>query len=559
MSQSVLPGVLRYTWFRMAWPSPSPSDAEATDPPLLKENSRVRSFSANGFTYPEVRVFFRPRPKLEEFPNDPAPLPLLVLVHGLGGSVAQFAPLLTSLTNHSSCLAVDLPGCGRSSFEPQHWDAYKTGALANLLETVIDEYRDKERGQGVIFIAHSMGTAIAARLANKGGQHVTELPSYVLGLIGICPVAGPFPREKTATARKLLWIPTLVFDIWRWWDQRGGPQSASVSRFVGPEADITVRELQNKFNKQSRTPVFRRMAWGSLPTYIGSEPQDGLFGEPAWAGLDIPVFLIGAEKDAVTPPSEVDKIASLLNSKGSLMVTNGSKSSGTLGESAAPIIPSAEPTDRLPESLEDITAKDFERRRLSANMEDSFEEATTPRDAGESPGVIPTQPMHPRKVVKFIIMPAPATHTVLYSPKTVRILSGLITDFMSEHISGRLDFGWQLQHLNRMGKWDLKNLKKWQAVQPVSQPISDIFRAMKTLREVDEEHSPKAFSEKWGHIVKDVVDISKDDPVYDSRGLEREGIRYHKFPTVSKIPPTDSEVTHFIAMVGTLRISNGQC
>jgi pimeloyl-ACP methyl ester carboxylesterase len=102
-------------------------------------------------------------------PTDPAPLPLLVFIHGLGGSVAQFHPLLTSLTNNASCLAIDLPGCGRSEFAPKDWAAYSTAALVELLEVVIDEYLDRGRGQGAILIGHSMGTALAARL----GKHQT--------------------------------------------------------------------------------------------------------------------------------------------------------------------------------------------------------------------------------------------------------------------------------------------------------------------------------------------------------------------------------------------------
>jgi protein-tyrosine phosphatase len=35
--------------------------------------------------------------------------------------------------------------------------------------------------------------------------------------------------------------------------------------------------------------------------------------------------------------------------------------------------------------------------------------------------------------------------------------------------------------------------------------------------------------------------------------LEQGGIQYHKFPTVSKIPPTTSEVQDFIALVERLR------
>jgi len=42
--------------------------------------------------------------------------------------------------------------------------------------------------------------------------------------------------------------------------------------------------------------------------------------------------------------------------------------------------------------------------------------------------------------------------------------------------------------------------------------------------------------------------------VYDPRGLEKGGTQYHKFPTVSKIPPTGDEVDSFIALIDRLRV-----
>lgn len=113
--------------------------------------------------------------------------------------------------------------------------------------------------------------------------------------------------------------------------------------------------------------------------------------------------------------------------------------------------------------------------------------------------------------------------------------------------------GWQLQYLSREGKWDVKNLAKWKSVRTVSDPIAGVFRAMKTLREVDDEHCPVEFASTWGSVIKDVVDISSENPVYDPRALEMAGIKYHKFATMSKVPPTDDEVDHFIALVDRLR------
>jgi protein-tyrosine phosphatase len=119
-------------------------------------------------------------------------------------------------------------------------------------------------------------------------------------------------------------------------------------------------------------------------------------------------------------------------------------------------------------------------------------------------------------------------------------------------VSPRLSLGWQLQFLSSAGKWDVKNLAKWQAVNPVSEPIAGFFRAMKTLREVDDTHCPEVFVRNWGSQVKDIVDISHESPVYDPRALEKGGVHYHKFPTASKIPPTGDEVTAFIALVDRL-------
>ena len=161
--------------------------------------------------------------------------------------------------------------------------------------------------------------------------------------------------------------------------------------------------------------------------------------------------------------------------------------------------------------------------------------------------------MHPTKTLNTIVLPAPATHALLYTPNEVRILACLVSDFLTSHITGRLSLGWQLQFLSREGKWDVKNLQKWQNVAAVGEPIEGIFRAIKTLRDVDDVHTPKVFTKNWSEVVKDVVDISHDNPVYNPQDLEAGGIHYHKFPTVSKVPPEDLEIEEFIALIDKIR------
>lgn len=436
-------------------------DTDATgpdpDPPLLRKYSAVTSYTAarSGITYPGIRVFYRRHPKADELPTSPAPLPLVVFIHGLGGSIAQFHPLLTSLVNSASCLAVDLPGCGLSQFAPTSWDAYTTDALTDLLETVISSHREKN--QGLVLVAHSMGTAIAARIANRQSAYYMRPPYHVMGLIAICPVSGPPPPGAVRSARTLLWLPDFIFNIWRAWDRWGGPESASVKRFVGAEADLETRQIQDRFNSQSRTPVFRRMAWGALPThFVDGKPAGGLFGEPTWAGLKIPVYLIGGEHDTVTPPNEIEKIRLMLESPPKSTTSSGgitsvSSQTSSEGEShtnqpstseapaivdaAAPVNTTAAPREHMPQSIDAITDEDFVRKQQpTAHVEDHYEDPTTPRDQ-ESIGGIPPQPRYPAKVVKTALLPA--GHAMLYMPTTVRTLAGLIGDFMNDHITGR--------------------------------------------------------------------------------------------------------------------------
>lgn len=542
-------------------PSADSTDPHLTDPGLLKDNSEFRSYKTSRFEYRDMRIFHRQHAKAKELPTTPAPLPLLVFIHGLGGSVAQFHPLLSSIIDLGPCLAIDLPGCGRSEFSVISWDAYTTDALVELLETIIDDYRDKDAGQGVILIGHSMGTALAARLANGKSPHTTSLAEYVLGLVAICPVSGPPNESLTAWARRALWIPGWLFDLWRTWDGWGGPGSPSVRRFVGPEADEATRLQQYRYNKQSRTPVWRRMANGALPFYNNGKPTGGLPGLDVWKGLDIPVYLIAGENDNVVSPKEVDKIVTAITPGKQLSDSEAEEQThAAIVDTAAPVNTSPKPIEHIPQSITDITDEDFQKiRPVKNSSDDGLDDPSTPSEPTDE---LPPLPRHPEKVLHSFIMPPPATHALLYTPSTVRALAGLISDFLSTNVTGRLSLAWQLQYLSREGKWDVKNLQKWKSVNPVSEPIgpadAPVFRAMKTLREVDDVHCPAEFTAKWGNIIKDVIDISKDQPVYDPRGLERIGIHYHKFPTVSKIPPQACEVEAFINLVDSLREKQSQ-
>lgn len=481
--------------------------------------------------YPAIRTFYCPHPRLNRLPTNPSPVPLLVFVHGLGGSLAQFHHLLTSLSNIGSCFGIDLPGCGLSKFAPTDWDAYTVEALAELLAVAIEQHRDRDAGQKVVLVGHSLGCSLSALLASSTSSVGQSLKEHIIGLVAVCPRASPPSQSEVTAFRRLLHVPDRIFDLWRLWDRRGGIESASVMRMVGSNADAETRDLQVRFNKQSQTPVWRRIAWGTLPTYNNSgDPIGGLPGEKVWAGIHMPVLMVAGEADAVTKPVEIQK---LLKFFGDASVHTSIDTSGSSIVPDASRVHDQVPTPsnlRAHEEAYGIQPSDGEKQVDQANL------------AGER-----------KRLVKSAILPAPASHALLYDRATYRTLAGIIQDFLSQHIDERLGLGWQLQYLNTSGKWDVKNLAKWQKVAPVSAPIGDTFAALKMLREVDAQHNPVLFSQKYRDRIYAVIDISHESPVYKPATMEAGGIRYRKHPTVSKIPPTPDETRDFIALVDRLQ------
>ncbi|KAL9115730.1 MAG: hypothetical protein Q9227_000098 [Pyrenula ochraceoflavens] len=505
----------------------SDADALSTDPPLLKKHSTFQSFTTSYATYPSIRTFYHRHPQEEKLPDSAKPLPLIVCVHGLGGSMAQFAPLLGSLVNVAPCLGIDFPGCGLSSFVPQNWEAYSTEAMAALVDAVIAKYRSGS--QGIILIGHSMGCSISAMLASKNIRPVSAARNDILGFVALCPRATPPTAREVSMYRKYLYIPNAVFNVLRWWDRRGGLESNSIKRITGLQAGIDTRKLQERFNEQSKTPVWRRMAWGALPTYShDGGRRGGLPGREVWSGLNVPILLVAGEADALAKPQNLGIIVQYLrSSKIDSKATNVANGSVTLPDTSK--IHDQDINTSTPQAFADD--RQFGLQTKTSNTYTKSQ------------------------VVKATILPSPASHALLYDHATYRTLAGLIFDFLSAHVSHTLSLGWQLQQLTTSGKWDVKNLAKWKGVLPVSEPIgpAGMFRALKTLREQDEEHTPVKFAKKWNGQVYALIDISHDSPIYNPAELEKGGIQYHKFPTVSKIPPTVEEVQDFIALVERLR------
>ncbi|KIW11406.1 hypothetical protein PV08_10706 [Exophiala spinifera] len=511
--------------------------SEEDDHSLLKNHVASRCYETEHATYPSIRTFYHPHAHAEKL-QAIADLPLLVFIHGLGGSLPQFTPLFGSLVNVGPCFGIELPGHGASSFAPRDYKAYSFQAFEALWRKAITDICREKGHKKVVFVAHSLGCSIAASLATD-----SELSISVEGIVGICPKACPPTQSQVVSARKFLSLPDFALDALRFLDRKGGVNSKSVERMAGKGAKIDLRRLQLSFNKSFKTPVWKRSTLGCLPQYDEAGiPHGGIPGEEVWSRIKVPLFLIAGESDTVTKAEEVQTIISYLRrpSQTNIKMTTAAKA--------------------VPVADDSITNKTMS----SVDESDANATATTstPEDdqtaSDHHYGTLPStseMSSHNAAIVKTAVLPSPAAHALMYDHSTYRTVAGLIEDFLSRYVSPQLSLGWQLQQLTTSGKWDVKNLQKWQNVMPVSGPIgpNGLFRALKTLREQDPVHTPSVFLKNWRDRIFAVIDISHDSPVYDTQALERGGIEYHKFPTVSKVPPTPVEVKDFIALIDRLR------
>jgi pimeloyl-ACP methyl ester carboxylesterase len=116
--------------------------------------------------------------------------PALVLVHGLGGSIANWDAVGPGFTGLGSTLAVDLPGYGLS---PPSAD-WRLETHAEALAWFLDDL-----GEPVTLIGNSMGGLVSEMVASRHPEMVTAL---VL-VSPATPPRLPDPRIHWPTARRL--------------------------------------------------------------------------------------------------------------------------------------------------------------------------------------------------------------------------------------------------------------------------------------------------------------------------------------------------------------------
>ena len=128
--------------------------------------------------------------------------PLIVCVHGLAGSHANWRALASSLTPHCRVMAVDLPGHGRT---PRLGRSAAVSANRVVLDRLLQEVIDEP----VMLMGHSMGASLSIL------QAAAE-PQTVSALILIAP---PAPRARVEVPTRML-ASQIALCAWPWLGRR---------------------------------------------------------------------------------------------------------------------------------------------------------------------------------------------------------------------------------------------------------------------------------------------------------------------------------------------------
>jgi pimeloyl-ACP methyl ester carboxylesterase len=118
--------------------------------------------------------------------------PAVLLLHGWGGAIESFAPVLDDLHRSHTVVAFDLPGFGKSSLPPTTWGS---ADYAHLTLQVMERLK-LERAH---LIGHSFGGQVAMQLAATAPERVGKLVLVCSAGIRTRPTLAT--RLKRAAAR----------------------------------------------------------------------------------------------------------------------------------------------------------------------------------------------------------------------------------------------------------------------------------------------------------------------------------------------------------------------
>ncbi|MGF1589741.1 MAG: alpha/beta fold hydrolase [Pleurocapsa sp.] len=222
--------------------------------------------------------------------------PVMVFVHGWGGSRRYWQSTAIALANNFNCLLYDLRGFGRSTLSINTPDlGYAMEDYADDLAALLDALNLKQ----VYLNAHSMGASIATFFLNRYPERVQQ---------AILTCNGIFEYDARAFAAFHKFGGYVVKFRYNWF-----------LKFPFADRMFMARFLHRPINKSDRLAFLEdflladyQAAVGTIYTSVSKQAVETMPKE--FAKLTVPTLMVSGEKDIIIP-AIMGRQAAALNDK----------------------------------------------------------------------------------------------------------------------------------------------------------------------------------------------------------------------------------------------------
>jgi 3-oxoadipate enol-lactonase len=239
--------------------------------------------------------------------------PLLLCLHGLGGSSDTFRPLLPHFPSNHNIALLDFPGFGKSPAPQAPKKISVAGHVADVGELIAALQRPSSalQSQHVVIIGHSLGAIVAL-------QYAAQFPEFIggLALLGAGRAAGHIPAAR----QRMCDLATLV-------REKGiapAAEAAAKSNFYNDTyviVCICVRPCTDSIYRPERIadPSAREAVMGSV---LSSDPEayaqtceaivDPEHTDPKYGKILAPAVFVAGDRDMISPVDRSRELSELL-------------------------------------------------------------------------------------------------------------------------------------------------------------------------------------------------------------------------------------------------------
>ena len=218
--------------------------------------------------------------------------PVLVFIHGWGGSGRYWKSTATALSDRFDCLLYDIRGFGRSSLPEEHSVSYDMEEYAEDLALLLEKLNLEQ----VYLNAHSMGASLATLF-------ITRYPEKVKQAILTC--SGIF-EYNPITFKLFHFAGTYVVKLrFKWFSDLPAMDRLFMARFL--HRPIAAEE--RKAFLEDYLLADEAAAAGTIYTAVSKHAATVM--PEAFTKVSVPTLLVAGEKDIIIPTRLARKAASL--------------------------------------------------------------------------------------------------------------------------------------------------------------------------------------------------------------------------------------------------------